>query len=187
MKLSEWAKLKGVCYQTAFSWFKTGKLPDKAIQTATGTILVFPENKNSAEEYVLYARVSSHDQREDLERQLQRLRDFAAANGYKVSKEIKEIGSGLNGKRKQLLALLENTSYNIIVDHRDRLARFGVEMVEAALRQSNRRLIVINESELQENLIQDFVDLATSMCAKIYGKRSARNRAERIIKSIKDK
>ena len=86
-----------------------------------------------------------------------------------------------------MLALLENTSYNIIVDHRDRLARFGVEMVEAALRQSNRRLIVINESELQENLIQDFVDLATSMCAKIYGKRSARNRAERIIKSIKDK
>lgn len=185
MKLSEWAKIQGITYRTAFSWFKAGKIKDKVTQTETGTILVFPEQLNNSEEYILYARVSSHDQKEDLNNQLNRLRDYAASKGIKVSKEIKEIGSGLNGKRKLLLSALKETNYNLIVEHKDRLARFGVEMVEACFQQSNRKLIIINNSDLKEDLVQDFIDLATSMCAKIYGKRSAKNRALKAINAAK--
>ena len=104
MKLSQWAKEQGVTYKTAYRWFKEGKLPVKVEQLPTGTILVSPEQPPQ-QTVALYARVSSSDQKEDLQRQLQRLRDYASAHGFRRVKEVSEVGSGLNGPRIEGLAV----------------------------------------------------------------------------------
>ena len=82
----------------------------------------------------LYARVSSRGQKEDLERQMHRLKDYAAAKGYQVSKEVTEIASGLNDQCPRLEKLLADTSIGtIIVENRDRLTRFGSHYIETLL------------------------------------------------------
>ena len=89
-----------------------------------------------------------------------------------------EVGSGLNGKRRKLLRLLSDKTVNtILVEHRDRFARFGSEYLEAALAASGRRLIVVDPSEMNDDLVQDMIAVLTSFCARLYGRRSARNRA----------
>lgn len=92
--------------------YRAGQLPCRATQLPTGTIIVYPEERRS-ERVALYARVASHDQQADMERQLNRLRDYAAANNLRVSRELSEIGSGLNGHRKKLLAILADSVDNI--------------------------------------------------------------------------
>lgn len=179
MKLSTWAKTQGISYRTAHRLFSAGKLPVPASQLETGTILVHPDQGIDVRKIALYGRVSSHDQKGDLERQMERLRQFAAANGLCVDAEYSEIGSGLNGRRKKLIALLQDkTIGTIIVEHRDRLARFGVEYIEAA---TDKQILVLNETEKTDDLVQDFVDVVTSMCARIYGRRSAKNRAKKAL------
>jgi predicted site-specific integrase-resolvase len=119
-----------------------------------------------------------------LERQLQRLRDFSAARGLHVVQEVQEVGSGLNGRRKKLLKVLENISASIlVVEHRDRLARFGSEYVESALKASNRKVVVVNDTEMKDDLVHDMIDVLTSFCARLYGKRAARNRAKRAMEA----
>jgi len=185
MKLSTWATEQGLTYKTAWRLYKTGKLPLPATQLPTGTIIVAPPKTKAVPVVALYARVSSYDQREDLERQLSRLRDYAATQGYQVMKETKEIGSGMNGKRKILLKLLTTPEIDlIVVEHKDRLMRFGFEFVEAALGASARRIIVINREECKNDLVQDMVEVLTSFCARLYGRRSAKNRAKRALESI---
>ena len=130
----------------------------------------------------LYARVSSNDQKQDLERQLERLKAFSAKLGRPIKQELKEIGSGLNGKRPKLINLLEGTG-DIVIEHKDRLCRFGYDYIEAALKAQNRKIIVMNETENKLDLVQDFIDVVTSMCARIYGTRSAKNRANRAIEA----
>ncbi len=138
MKLSEWARRQGIHYRTAWLWFRQGKLPVPAIQTPTGTILV-QEPVPSSDGVALYARMSSHEQKGDLERQVARLVEWAAERKMRVVRVVKEVGSGLNGKRHGLLSLLRDPQVSVIVvEHRDRLARFGVEYIEAALSAAGR-------------------------------------------------
>jgi Resolvase, N terminal domain len=99
MKLSAYAKEVGVTYKTAYQWWRAGQLD--AYQLPTGAIIV-RETKPSAIGVALYARVSSADQQEDVARQMQRLRDDAAARGYQVVSEVTEIASGLNDERPKL-------------------------------------------------------------------------------------
>jgi predicted site-specific integrase-resolvase len=88
----------------------------------------------------------------------------------------------LNGKRPKLLKLLADpTVKKIVVEHRDRLARFGVEYIEAALQAQGRSLVVAEAGEQKLDLVQDFIDVVTSMCARIYGRRAASNRAKRAL------
>jgi predicted site-specific integrase-resolvase len=185
MKLSAWARNNGLSYKTAWRLWKTGQLPLPTEQLPTGTILVheLPTQTGNA---VLYARVSSGDRAADLERQLQRLRDFAAARGLHVVEEIQEIGPGLNGHRKKLLKILESPSISIlVVEHRDRLARFGSEYIESALKAANRIVLVVNATETKGDLVQDMIDVLTSFCARLYGKRAARNRAKLAIEAAR--
>ena len=100
MKLSAWAKEQGIGYLTAWRWFKNGTLPVPAVQLKTGTILVTPQKAKEGKT-AIYARVSSADQKGDLDRQVARLIKFANANRLKVALTITEIGSGLNGHRKK--------------------------------------------------------------------------------------
>jgi predicted site-specific integrase-resolvase len=181
MKLIDWAKQEGIKYQTAWKWFRDGILPIPSTQLPTGTILVHPPvlaTPKSVKNAALYARVSSHDQKEDLQRQLGRLVEYANSNSY----------SGLNGKRKKLLSLLKNKDIDvIIVENRDRLSRFGVEYIETLLEASGRKLLIINQAEIDSDLVRDMIDLLTSFCARLYGKRSAKNKAKKVIKDLEEK
>jgi predicted site-specific integrase-resolvase len=179
MKLSVWAKREGIGYQAAWQMFKGGKLPLPSHQLATGTIIVedAPAGPNGA---ALYARVSSHDQKKDLEAQLGRLAAYAMSRKLNVVETVSEVGSGLNGHRRGLMRLLRDPKVQtVVVEHRDRLMRFGAEYVEATLMAQNRRLLVVDESELKDDLVQDMIAVLTSMCARLYGRRSAKNRAAR--------
>lgn len=181
MKLSEWAKLKGISRLTAYRMYRAGKLPVPAEQLPTGTIVVLPLKDTGC---VLYARVSSQDQKTDLDRQLARLSAFAAKQALHVVETVKEIGSGLNGKRPKLRRVLEKTDLHIVVEHRDRLCRFGFEYLEAALHQASRRIIVADEMEVQDDIVRDLHEVIVSLCARLYGKRAAKNRAKRALEVL---
>ena len=189
MKLSEWARKQNISYRTAWRWFHEGRLPVRAEQVGEGkTILVFEEEPPTPrdEGVLIYCRVSGHDQKEDLARQTERLKSYASARGWPVKQVVEEVGSGLNGRRKKLLKLLSDPAVGmILVEHRDRLARFGVEYVEAALMSQGRSIIVADETEEMADVWQDFIDVVTSMCVRIYGKRGARNRARKALDTLK--
>jgi predicted site-specific integrase-resolvase len=181
MKLTDWAKQNGLSYVTAWRLFRDGKLPVRATQLETGTILVHPEPPAKGG-VALYARVSGSDQRADLERQLERLSLYAVRNGLQVTKAVSEVGSGLNGGRRKLMQLLADPDVSVIVvEHRDRLARFGSEYIEGAMAASGRRLVVVEDAEMGDDLVQDMVEVMTSLCARLYGRRSAKNRAARAL------
>jgi putative resolvase len=136
---------------------------------------------------VAYCRVSSADQKPDLERQAGRVVTGATALGLAVAEVVTEIGSGLNGKRRKLHRLLADPDAAVIVvEHRDRLARFGVEHLEAALAATGRRLVILDPEETQDDLVRDMTEVLTSMCARLYGRRSARNRAARGMAAMAD-
>ncbi len=186
MKLADWAKEQGVDYKTAYRWFRAGVLPIPSVQIrSTGTILVHPE-KPSCKEAALYARVSSPDQKADLDRQIARLIEFGAKEKMHVTESVTEIESALNGKRSKFIRLLKNPRIGIIVvEHRDRLARFGSEYIEAALASSGRRIVIVERSEMKDDLVRDMIDVLTSFCARLYGRRSAKNKAKKAMDAIK--
>lgn len=183
-KLSVWAAENGVHYRTAMAWRKAGTLPVSTVRTPGGHYRVVEQAAvpPTYGKSVLYGRVSSHDQKDDLTRQMDRLRVFASGLGLQDVEAVDELGSGLNGKRPKLLKLLADpTVTRIVVEHRDRLARFGVEYIEAALQAQGRSLVVAEAGEQKLDLVQDFIDVVTSMCARIYGRRAASNRAKRAL------
>ncbi len=188
MKLSDWARKNEIDYKTAYRLFRSGRFPRPVEQLATGTILVHEQEPSRVTPAAaLYARVSTRDQKADLERQMQRLRDFASARGLPVKRETTEVGSGLNGHRKNLLAILADPGITtIIVEHRDRMARFGAEYIESALKASGRSVLVINETEYKDDMVQDMVDVLTFFCARMYGRRSAKSRALRALKAAEE-
>lgn len=181
MKLSQYAKRAGVSYKTAWRWWKAGQLD--AYQTPTGTIVVREASVSvpTAGRIALYARVSSAEQAHDLERQVRRLRDYAAAKGYVVSKEVSEIASGLNDHRPKLAKLLTDpTIGTLIVERRDRLTRFGYEYIRQLLETQGRQIEVLFPSESEDELADDLAAVITSLAARIYGRRTSQRRAERI-------
>lgn len=191
MKLSEYAKRLGIHYTTAHRWYKEGKIPHRCEQLPSGAIHVYyDEEVNTSSvplEVHLYARVSSHDQKDDIERQMERLRDFCSSNGYVIKSETKEIASGMNANRPKLTKLLRDPEVVIlVVENRDRLTRFGFELIKNTMKASGRDIVLLNEVSPDMDLIQDFIDVITSMCSRIYGQRSAKNRIKQI-KEVLDK
>ena len=190
MKLAAWARVNGVHPQTAYRWFRQGTMPVPARRLPSGTILVeVPGSDDDGLDRpaVLYARVSAHDQRGELDRQVARLSAWATAQGVTVAEVVTEVGSGLNGQRPQLRRVLADPrAAMIVVEHRDRLAHFGVEHLEAALSAQGRRLVVVDPGEVDpgetsDDLVRDMVEVLTSFCARLYGRRGARNRALRAV------
>jgi putative resolvase len=187
VKLSQWAKQQGVSYRTAWRWFHDGTLPVEAEQISTGTIIVKAEALAQDNKTALYARVSSSDQKPNLDSQIVRLTQFAVQQKLSIEKVITEIGSGMNGKRPKLLELLRDQSVNIIVvEHRDRLIRFGFEYLEASLAAQGRKILVVDPSEVKDDLIRDMTEVLTSFCARLYGKRAAKRKAEKAIRATED-
>jgi len=178
MKLSTYAKTKGVTYRTAHRWWKAGKLD--AYQLDTGTVIVRDEITRP-QGIALYARVSSADQKADLVRQLERLQTYSLAKGYQVSQQITEIASGLNDHRPKLMKLLLDPTIGIIVvEHKDRLTRFGFNYIEQLLAAQGKRVEVIFPSDTDNELVDDFVAVITSMAARIYGRRNSRRKVAQV-------
>jgi predicted site-specific integrase-resolvase len=130
----------------------------------------------------VYAGVSSVGQRTDLDRQVARVTAWATAQQIPVGKVVTEVGSALNGYRRKFLAVLRDPAVTrIVVEHRDRFCRFGPEYVQAALAAPGRELVVVDSGEVDDDLVRDMTEILTSMCARLYGKRAAQNRATRAI------
>jgi len=168
---------------TAYRWFREGTLPVPARRVGRLILVDIDAPKASAGRTVVYARVPSHDQRSDLDRQVARLTGWATENGLAVGEVVAEVGSGMNGKRLELAKLLADpTATTLVVEHRDRLARFGVEHLEAALSAQGRRIVVVEAGELADDLVRDMTEVLTSFCARLYGRRGARDRAEKALR-----
>lgn len=187
IKLSEYAKNNSITYRTAFNYWKQGML--KGYQNSKGSIFIEKEiGENNQNRVILYSRVSSSENKDNLERQLERLRKFAIAKGYTIIKEVKEIGSGLNDKRPLLNKILEKEEFNILlIEHKDRLTRFGFNYLDILLKRIGVKVEVINlTEEKSEDLIQDFISIITSFCARIYGIRRSKRKTEQLIEELKN-
>jgi putative resolvase len=131
----------------------------------------------------LYARVSSHDQRADLDRQVARLSERAAEAGMRVERVEAEVGPGTSGARSKVRRLLSDPKVaTVVVEHRDRLGRTNTELVEAALSAQGRGVVVLDPGEVDDDLVRDMTEVLTSFCARLYGRRSAKNRAEKALR-----
>ena len=190
LKLPEYARRMGITPKQAWVMYKNGTLPHKAEKISTRLIIVdvpadfgLDKPQTSQKKTAIYSRVSSQKQKEDLEKQTNRLLRYAAENGIKIDNVTEEIASGMNGNRKKLNKLLSNSDYDIIVEHRDRLTRFAFEAIESALAAQNRKIIVVEDVELEDDLVRDMTEVLTSFCARMYGRRGAKNRARKALES----
>jgi predicted site-specific integrase-resolvase len=168
---------------------KSGKIQGR--QMDTGTILItepidVPQTPERPMKAAIYTRVSAAENKDDLEGQANRLLDYCAAKGYPVAWVVKEIGSGVNGARPKLLKLPTDPSVSVIVvEHKDRLTRFGYNYLEQLLKMQGRRIEVIDLAENgKEDLIQDFVSIVTSFCARLDGQRRSKRKTERLIAEL---
>jgi putative resolvase len=126
--------------------------------------------------------VSSHDQRSDLDGQVARFTSWATTNGHRVGEVVTGVGSGLNGNRPKLRRVLSDPSAMVIVvEHRDRLARSGAGHLEAALGAHGRQIVVAEPGERTDDLVRDMIEVLTLVCARLCGRRGARNRAMRAV------
>ncbi len=187
MKLRDYARQQGVRYETAWRWFRDGKIAGHRV--GKHTILIDEEKTGTCsppERVAIYARVSSAENKPNLDSQAERLLAYCSAKGYQVAKVVKEIGSGVNDSRPKLLGLLEDVNTTVIVvEHKDRLSRFGVRYIETLLRVQGRRLEIVNESEDdKEDLLADLTAILYSFCARMYGLRRAKGKTEKIVQQL---
>lgn len=178
-KLSDYAEKYKVSYRTAWNRFKLGKIKN-AFKDENGSIYINEidnENKNNV---AIYARVSNNDRKESLNKQLDRLTNFAINNGYCINESIKEIGSGLNDNRKQLKKLLLKDNWNIlIVENKDRLTRFGFNYIETLLNKQGKKIIVVNNTnDDKTDLMQDLISIIYSFSVRMYGLRKQKNKEQ---------
>lgn len=161
----------------------------------TGTILIIeptgdpavPERPLKA---AIYTRVSATENKDNLDGQAKRLTDYCAAKGYPIAAIIKAIGSGVNDSRPKLLKLITDPTMTlIVVEHKDRLTRFGFNDIDQLLKMQGGKIEVIRlnngvAENGKEDLVQDFVSIVTSFCARLYGQRRSKRKTERLIAEL---
>lgn len=186
MKLTSYAKQIGISYNTAWRMWKRGQLP--GYQLPTGTVIIDPPEVRSSEvrTVAVYARVSSSENKDNLERQAERLVSWCNAKGWSVGKVVKECGSGINDQRPKFLALLADPKIGqIVVEHKDRASRFGVAYLQTLLSMQGRELVIVNTADTAEDdLMGDFVAILTSFCARLYGRRRAKGKTEQVLAAL---
>jgi predicted site-specific integrase-resolvase len=185
LKISQYAKMEGVGYRAIWNRIKRGQLQTERTQTGSLRI-IFDENKDVR--VAVYCRVSSSDNKDNLERQKERVLSYCYAKGYQIEKVVCEVGSGLNDGRKKLEALLLDVSITkIVVEHSDRFSRFGMNYIQKLLELQDRSIEVINKQESdRDDLMQDFVAIITSFTARLYGQRRTKRKTEQLIKSLEE-
>ena len=192
LKLGEYARRMGFTHKQAWIMFKNGTLPHPAKKISTRMIIVdVPSDfglttpqQNVPKKTALYARVNSHKQKDDLERQTNRILRYAATHDIKIDNITEEIASGKNGNRPKLNKLLTNSDYDIIIEHRERLTRFAFEAIENALKAQGRKIIVIDDKEIDDDLVRDATEVLMSCCARLYGRRGVKNRTEAALQTL---
>jgi putative resolvase len=156
-------------------------MPVPVVQTPSGRWLVTVPEPGEGR-VAAYCRVSPADQRDDLERQAGRVVAGATGRGLAVSQVVAGVGSGVNGRRGKLARWLSDPSVTVVVvEHRDRLARCGFGHLAASLAAAGRRIVVLEEREATDDLVRDVTEVLTSLCARLYGRRSAPRRAARAV------
>ena len=183
--LPEYAREHGIKYRAAWNRYKAGKISG-ALQDEFGKILI-AEGKSDKEEYVVcYARVSSSENKKNLESQAERLVAYGNAKGYQIKQVIKECASGLNDKRPKMMKLLQDERITrIIIEHYDRLTRFGYHYIVEWMKLKGCEIEVINLAvNDKEDLMKDFVSLVTSFTARLYGLRRSKRKTEQLIKEL---
>ena len=188
LKLSQYAKLNAISYQTAHNRFKNNKIEGAYQDEFTSIFVKTPieEKLINNKEVIIYSRVSSSKNKSNLLSQSNRLQDYAIKHGYKIIDVIEEIGSGLNDDRKKLNKILNRTDYSkIIVEHKDRLTRFGFNYIELFLNNSGREIEVVNKKDNHKyDLMEDFISILYSFSARMYGTRRAKKQTEIIVKEL---
>jgi predicted site-specific integrase-resolvase len=193
VKIGAAAELLGVSVETLRRWEATGELlparkgPGGTRYYATADLLGLADADAPT---IGYARVSSHDQKADLERQHGMLESYCAAKGWRCE-IIKDLGSGMNYRKKGLQALLEKIlrkqMRRLVLTHKDRLLRFGAELVFALCELQQIEVVIINKGEqpsFEEELAKDVLEIITVFSARLYGARSKKNRE--IIETLKN-
>ncbi|TPF97052.1 integrase [Bifidobacterium sp. UTCIF-39] len=192
MRVKEWAAREGLNEQTVWKWCRENRMPVPFERSGSVWLIHDPKYEKPAvpavgSRTVCYARVSSSDRKDDLQRQADRLKAFAINMGVESPEVVTETGSGMNDRRRRLNRILaDSTVGTIIVEHRDRLARMDAGLVESALKAAGRRLIVVDDSELDDDLVCDMTEVLTSFCARLYGRHAARRKAEAALRAAHD-
>lgn len=192
VNISEAAQILGVTTTTLRNWDKKGLLkPDEltkgkarryrieSLRNVNRNIVFTKDDLKT----IAYARVSSHDQKEDLTRQVHLLELYCSKRGYKYE-VIQDIGSGMNYYKKGLTKLidliLDNHVQRLILTHKDRLLRFGAELVFSICEAKNVEVIIINQGDeapsFEEELAKDVLEIITEFSARLYGSRSKKNK-----------
>ena len=184
--LKQYADEQHIKYRAAWNRYREGKLPG-AYKNETGKIIV-PYGAEKPDYTICYARVSSSQNKSNLDSQAARLASYCAANGWAVQEIVKECASGLNDERPKLLKILRNTDVTrLVVEHKDRLTRFGFNYIKVLLDYKGCTVVIINEAANdKEDLMQDFVSLVTSFVARLYGLRRSKRRTEEIITRLQN-
>ncbi len=191
LSIGEAADILGVSVKTVRRWADSGKL--KSIRSPSGhrrfELLDLQSIKQGIQAEkderitLTYARVSSHDQKKDLIRQIQLLESYCASHGWQ-HETISDLGSGLNYKKKGLRKLLERIMKGdvkrLVLTHKDRLLRFGSELVFAVCEEFNTEVVIINQTKeeisFEQELATDMIELVTVFSARLYGSRSKKNK-----------
>lgn len=191
--INKFAKILGVTPQTLRNWDKTGKLTPH--HTGKNGYRYYSEEQLNQISGILkkpkitvgYCRVSSHKQKDDLERQIENVRMYLLAQG-KPFEIISDIGSGINYKRNGLEKLLERINNNevekVVILYKDRLVRFGIELIEytASLHGCEIEIIDNTQKTEQEELVEDLVQIITVFSCKLQGKKA--HKAKKLIKEL---
>lgn len=186
IKIGEAAKILGVSIQTLRRWEEIGYLlPAKKSSGHTRyyDLDQLSENEKIENKLTLaYARVSSHDQKEDLKRQAEVLASYCAKQGWNFQ-VIQDLGSGMNYRKKGLKSLihliLEGKICRLVLTHKDRLLRFGAELIFALCEAKQIEVILINKGDevsFEEELAHDVLEIITVFSARLYGSRSKKNK-----------
>jgi putative resolvase len=191
MKLSEYAKQMGGRYETAWRWFRDGTIQGRRVGPRTIIITEGQEapTGTAPQRVAIYPRVSSPENKTNLDSQAERLAAYCAARDYQVAKVVKEIGSGINDSRPRLLPLLEDHALGlIVVEHKVRLTRFGFRYLDTLLKTQGRAIEVVNQAvNGTEDLLADLTAIVYSFCARLYGQRRAERKTEAIVRELEAK
>ena len=191
ISIGDAAKELGVSVITLRRWADSGKIRSERSPTGHRRFYLAdikrmtPRNLAKVDERITinYARVSSHDQKQDLVRQVQVLEAFSGSNGWEFE-TIKDMGSGLNyqkkGLQKLIKRILRGDVGRLVLTHKDRLLRFGSELVFAICEEMETEVVIINkkssEISFEQELVQDVLELITVFSARLYGSRSNKNK-----------
>ena len=190
ISIGKLCNLLGISLSTAYRWLKSGKITEefrtfgnhRRFNLDTIKSKFIGNNSSDNPITAIYARVSSHDQKPDLERQKDKLLNYCKDNNLHNIEVITDLGSGLNYKKSglnKLINLILNKHINVLViNHKDRLLRFGSELIFNLCKFNNIKVIIIEDKVLsfEEELTHNVIELMTVFCAKLYGKRSHKNK-----------